>query len=66
MELEKYITPKQLAASLSVGLSTVYQWYQHGLLRGTKIGRVLRFKKSDTLKFLESKEKAASRRAFKS
>ena len=66
MEFDKYLKAKELAATLSVKVSTIYDWHQRGVIRGIKIGKVVRFKKKDIVRFLEDRERAASRRAFRS
>jgi excisionase family DNA binding protein len=65
MEFDRYVSPKDLAATLNVKLSTVYSWVKKGLLPGIKVRRTVRIKEKDIHKFLEKKEREAQRRVFR-
>ena len=53
--MNKLLTPKEMAEYLGVKLSTIYQWTHIGYIPHMKLGRFVRFKESDVLKWLESK-----------
>jgi excisionase family DNA binding protein len=51
------LTPKELANELGIKLSTVYYWSHIGYVPFVKLGRLLRFRKSSILEWLEKREK---------
>jgi excisionase family DNA binding protein len=53
MPKEEFMTAKEAGALLRVCGATIYRWSQSGLLRPLRIGRTLRFKRSDLLTMLE-------------
>ncbi|PKK82573.1 MAG: hypothetical protein CVT49_12880 [candidate division Zixibacteria bacterium HGW-Zixibacteria-1] len=44
-----------MAEYLGVKVSTIYQWTHIGFIPHMKLGRLVRFKENDVLKWLESK-----------
>jgi len=53
--MNKLMTPHEMAGYLGVKVSTIYQWTHIGFIPHMKLGRFVRFKESDVLKWLESK-----------
>lgn len=53
--MNKLMTPHEMADYLGVKVSTIYQWTHIGFIPHMKLGRFVRFKESDVLKWLESK-----------
>ena len=51
--MDKLLTPKDLAESLQVGLSTVYQWVNYGFVPCVKIGSLVRFREAEIEKWLQ-------------
>lgn len=43
----RFLTPKEFAARLSISRWTVYAWLQEGRIRSTKIGRLVRIPESE-------------------
>ena len=43
------LTPQETANLLKVHINTIYFWIKVGLLRGYKIGRVIRLKKAEVI-----------------
>ena len=53
--MEKLLTPDQIATLLEVKKSTIYNWTHTGYIPHIKLGKLVRFKKSDILKWLDKK-----------
>jgi excisionase family DNA binding protein len=53
--MNKLLTPQEMAGYLGVKVSTIYQWTHIGYIPHVKLGRFVRFKESEVLKWLESK-----------
>lgn len=53
--MNKLMTPHEMAEYLGVKVSTIYQWTHIGFIPHMKLGRFVRFKESDVLKWLDSK-----------
>ncbi len=45
--MEDLMTPREVAAAMKVGLSTVSRWARNGHLDPIRVGKVLRFRRSD-------------------
>jgi excisionase family DNA binding protein len=49
-----FLSPEELAQYLGVPIGTVYRWrYRHEGPRGLRVGRHVRFRRSDVEKWLE-------------
>lgn len=46
-EPEEYLTRKELSQILKVTLPTIHDWSKKGILKPYRIGKLIRFKKSD-------------------
>ncbi len=55
--MDKLFTPDEMSELLGVKLSTIYQWTHIGYIPHFKLGRFVRFKEKDVLKWLESKRR---------
>lgn len=53
--MNKLMNPHEMADYLGVKVSTIYQWTHIGFIPHMKLGRFVRFKESDVLKWLDSK-----------
>ncbi len=53
--MSKLLTPQEMAEYLGVKVSTIYQWTHIGYIPHMKLGRFVRFKEREVLKWLESK-----------
>ena len=54
-DLDRLVSPQDLASYLGVPLATVYSWrYRHEGPPGIRIGRHLRYRWSDVQKWLDS------------
>lgn len=51
-EKRKYLTREEVSRALSVTLVTLYNWNKSGYLKAVKIGKAVRYKKSDIDKLL--------------
>lgn len=49
---EKYLTREEVSRALSVTLMTLYNWDKSGYLEAVKIGKAVKYKKSDIDKLL--------------
>mgnify|MGYP001014333966 CR=1 FL=1 len=58
MEDEKFYTIKEVAELLKVSDGGVRKWLKTGKLKGIKLGRIWRIKKSDLEEFLNEKRGA--------
>jgi excisionase family DNA binding protein len=52
---ERLVTSAELAEFLSVSPGTVLDWFEAGKLPGFKLGRVVRFRESEVLAWLEAR-----------
>jgi len=60
---DRLLKVEDVAQMLSIKPVTVYQWYEHGRLKGFKLGRKLvRFRKTEVDSFLEEIEEKAERK----
>lgn len=50
----KYLAPHEVADILKVKVSTIYQWRKQGFLKGSRIGRLIRFTEDEIVRFYES------------
>ena len=57
MDLEIYITVKEIYQSLKVKKLTVYRWIKAGKLKAVKIGKGFRIKKEDFENFINKSSK---------
>lgn len=51
-EQEEYLTRKEIKERLGVSLPTIHAWTKEGKLKGYRIGRLIRYKKSEIESFL--------------
>lgn len=58
MEDERFYTIKEVAELLKVSDGAVRKWLKSGKLKGIKLGRIWRIKKSDLEEFLNEKRGA--------
>ena len=54
INMEHYLTPKQVAAKLQVTVDTLKYWRKRDVLPGYKIGGVVRYRKIDIEKTLKN------------
>jgi excisionase family DNA binding protein len=59
--LDKLLTVEELADILSVKESTIYQWTHQGFIPHTKLGRLVRFRESDVIKWLAKRSRPGRR-----
>ncbi len=52
--MEEIMTPSEVAALLKIHLKTVYKLAEKGIIPGNRIGRSLRFSRSDVLELVSS------------
>ena len=52
--MEKLLTARQVADLLEVKVSTVYDWASRNTIPYVKLGRLVRFKKTDVFRWVES------------
>jgi excisionase family DNA binding protein len=52
---ERLLNVKEVSQTLNVKESTVYDWVSIGFIPHYKIGKLVRFKESEVLKWLEKK-----------
>lgn len=55
--MDRLLTPQEVADLLQVRKSTIYQWTHIGYIPHFKLGRFVRFRDCDVLKWLESKRR---------
>ena len=53
--MEKLLTAKQVSELLEVKVSTVYDWVSRGAIPYVKLGRLIRFKKTELFRWVESR-----------
>lgn len=63
--MERLMTAKQVGELIEVKPSTVYQWVHIGLIPYVKIGKSVRFKKDELLRWID-KNHRKERVSFKS
>lgn len=56
--MEKLLTPEEIANLLGVKLSTIYSWTHLGFIPHIKMGRLIRFREEEILKWINKLEKA--------
>ena len=54
--MEKLLTAKQVSELLEVHLSTVYDWVERGMIPCVKLGRLIRFKKTEVFHWVDLHE----------
>ena len=52
-EPEEYLTRKELAEKLKITLPTITDWSKKGILKSYRVGKLVRFKKSEVDKALK-------------
>lgn len=52
--MEKLLTARQVSELLEVKVSTVYDWISRGRIPYVKVGRLVRFKKTDIFRWIET------------
>lgn len=52
--MEKLLTARQVSELLEVKISTVYDWVYRGVIPHVKLGRLIRFKKAEVFRWVES------------
>jgi len=57
MRLEQMFTAKQVMEKLNISKATLYRLMQRGELHSYKVGRSVRFKESDIVKYLEGQKR---------
>jgi len=63
--MEKLLTARQVSDLLEVKVDTVYDWVSRGLIPYVKLGRLVRFKKQELFRWVDSHElrpKSASKK----
>jgi excisionase family DNA binding protein len=55
--MEKLLTPENVCEVLGIERSTLYAWTSRGLIPFFKVNGLLRFRESEILKWLKSKER---------
>lgn len=63
--MERLMTAKQVSELIEVRPSTIYQWVHFGLIPHVKIGKCVRFKKDELLRWID-KNHRRERVSFKS
>ena len=51
--MEKLLTAKQVSALIEVNPSTIYQWVHLGLIPYVKLGKCVRFKKTELFHWID-------------
>lgn len=52
--MDKLLTAKQVSELLEVKLDTVYDWVHRGRIPYVKLGRLVRFRKTEVFQWVES------------
>lgn len=52
--MEKLLTARQVSELLEVKISTVYDWVWRGVIPCVKLGRLVRFKKPEIFRWVDS------------
>ena len=55
--MQKLLTPQEMADCLGVEKSTIYQWTHQGFIPHIKLGKLVRFRESDVMKWLDSRSR---------
>jgi excisionase family DNA binding protein len=55
--MDKLLTPQEVAEKLGVKKSTIYSWTHQGFIPFTKAGRLLRFRETDVMLWLNKRSK---------
>ena len=53
--MEKLLTAKQVSELLEVKVSTVYDWVSRGLIPYVKLRRLIRFKKNEIFRWVDTR-----------
>ncbi len=53
--MEKLLTPQEIADLLGIQMSTIYSWTHEEFVPFIKLGRLIRFRESDVLEWLEKR-----------
>jgi len=56
-DMDRLFTPDEMSELLGVKLSTIYQWTHIEYIPHFKLGRFVRFREQEILKWLESKSR---------
>lgn len=59
--MERLLTPDEIARLLNVQKATIYAWTHFGFIPHIKVGRLLRFREKDVLKWLEARSTKGSK-----
>lgn len=54
--MEEFYSPRQIAKMLGLKAITIRRWIDKGTLKGYRLGKDLRIRKSDFEKFLKERE----------
>lgn len=57
--MEKLLAPESVCEILGIERSTLYAWTSRGLIPFIKVNGLLRFRESELLRWLKSKERGA-------
>jgi excisionase family DNA binding protein len=57
--MEKLLSPENICEILGIEKSTLYAWTSRGLIPFIKVNGLLRFRESELLRWLKSKERGA-------
>ena len=53
--MQKLLTAEEMAEVLQVKLSTIYKWTHEGFVPHVKLGKLVRFRESEVLAWLEKR-----------
>lgn len=53
--MERLLKPEEVAELLGVKLSTIYQWTHQGFIPHVKIGKLVRFREGEVMRWVEKK-----------
>lgn len=62
--MEKLLAPEDICEILGIEKSTLYAWTSRGLIPFIKVNGLLRFRESELLRWLKSKERGAIMKGF--
>ena len=62
IDMQKLLTPQELSDLLQIKLSTIRKWTHFQYVPYVKLGRFVRFKESEILKWIEKKSTRGSNR----
>jgi len=57
--MNKLLSPGEICQALGIEKSTLYSWTSKGLIPFVKVNGLLRFRESEILRWLKSKERGA-------